>query len=61
LYSLGHHPNQLPELALYASRVDHFFPQKYPSQMIFRRDASGQVISCVIQENGQRFEWKKVN
>ncbi|QKZ15570.1 serine hydrolase [Spirosoma sp. KUDC1026] len=61
LYSLGHHPNQLPELALYASKVDHFFPQMYNSRMTFQRDSSGKVISCVIQENGQRFEWKRVD
>ena len=61
LYSLGHHKNQLPELALYASSPDHFFPEKYNSRVSFRRDASGQVVSCIIQENGQRFEWKKVD
>lgn len=61
LYSLGHHKNQLPELALYASSADHFFPEKYNSQMTFRRDGSGKVVSCIIQENGQRFEWKKVH
>lgn len=60
LYSLGRHKNQLPELALYASSADHFFPEKYNSRVMFRRDASGQVVSCIIQENGQRFEWKKV-
>ncbi|WP_248480246.1 hypothetical protein [Spirosoma liriopis] len=28
LYSLGHHKDQLPELALLASSADRFFPQK---------------------------------
>ncbi|GAB3746963.1 serine hydrolase [Spirosoma pomorum] len=61
LYSLGHHKNQLPELGLFASSADHFFPRMYNSRVTFRRNAAGQVIGCVIEENGQRFEWKKIN
>ncbi len=61
LYSLGHHKDQLPELALFAGSTDHFFPQKYNSRLTFERDSSGRVMRCVIEENGQRFAWKKVD
>ena len=61
LHGLGHSKIQIPEYALYPSGQDQFQLRVNNSRVTFKRDASDQVIGCTIRENGQDYEWKKVN
>ena len=61
LYAQGKGRNQVPELALYASGQNTFFPWAFNNRVTFVKDEAGKVVKATLRKNGQNTEWKKTN
>lgn len=61
LYAQGKGRNQIPELALYASGQNTFFPRAFNNRVTFVKNEAGKVVNVTLRKNGQDTQWKKVN
>src|SRR5690606_14912891 len=49
-----------PQFELFAEKEDHFFLKVVVAQLVFNKDATGNVISATLYQNGITMPAKKV-